>query len=324
MTRLTGIIGNPPVVLSFGDLVLDLVFSIPELPVRAGVDQISSRVQTEPGGAGSFLIAGQRLGLRMVAAGAVGDDIFGRAVLDFLSTEGVDVSGALRPPGSVTTTVLVLVDRAGQHVFLGQPGTGPDIPLTPAWQSAVLQADAVHFWGYSFHERHLAGAVLAAAELAHSHRKPIVFDPGPLIGGAPPDETAHMLSLATAVLLTGEELALVTGGLDEEAGARSLLGQGVRVVVVKAGARGCTLYTAGQRAHQPAFPVEVSDTTAAGDCFAAGFTSGYLRGWPLEQVLILASAAGAAAVKKLGSGRQVPTRDEVQHIINQFDLDLDF
>ena len=64
-------------VLALGDLVADLVFTIPQLPVMAEQHQKAHSVSIEPGGAGNFLIAGARLGMGMHALGAIGDDALG-------------------------------------------------------------------------------------------------------------------------------------------------------------------------------------------------------------------------------------------------------
>ena len=49
----------------------------------------------------------------------------------------------------------------------------------------------------------------------------------------------------------------------------------------------------------PAYRVEVRDTTCAGDSFAAGFLLGISRGWPLDESLTLANAAGALCTTQL-------------------------
>ena len=106
-------------IVSIGDLVADLIVSIPEQPVVPDVHQIAKKFTLEPGGAGNFLIAGSRLGMEMVALGTIGDDLFGSAVSDALEENGVSTVGGVQQAGTNSTTVIVLVDDQGQHVFLG-------------------------------------------------------------------------------------------------------------------------------------------------------------------------------------------------------------
>ena len=61
----------------------------------------------------------------------------------------------------------------------------------------------------------------------------------------------------------------------------------------------------------------VRDTTAAGDCFDAGYLLAYLKGWSPLDCARLANCAGAAAVQKVGGGRNVPTLQEVRRMISQ-------
>ena len=85
---------NQPIV-SIGDLVADLIVSIPTLPAEAGHHQIAEEIQLEPGGGANLLIAGARLGYPMAAIGALGDDLWGYEVAGLIRSEGVDLSGVV-------------------------------------------------------------------------------------------------------------------------------------------------------------------------------------------------------------------------------------
>jgi ribokinase len=93
---------------------------------------------------------------------------------------------------------------------------------------------------------------------------------------------------------------------------------GPRTVVMKWGAAGCRVYTDGPEGIAvPGLPVTVRDTTAAGDCFDAGYIWAHLGGRSLEECARLANCAGAAAVGKLGGGRNVPTAEELRGLISR-------
>ena len=88
----------------------------------------------------------------------------------------------------------------------------------------------------------------------------------------------------------------------------ALLMGGTRVIVTR-GARGCTLFAAGQEPlHSPAFPAEERDATGAGDCFLAGFALGLLRKLSSERALQIANFCGAQAVAAVG----IPRIDEAR------------
>jgi len=75
--------------------------------------------------------------------------------------------------------------------------------------------------------------------------------------------------------------------------AQRLLERGVGSVIVTKGSKGADFYSEGQAFHQPIHPVEVVDTTGAGDGFRAGFVTGLVTGRSLPECVRLASVVGA-------------------------------
>ena len=308
-------------IISVGDLVADLVISIPTLPVEADQNQIADDIQIEPGGAGNFLIAGARLGMKMTALGAMGkDDSFSAAILTILESEGVNIKQVALQ--GTSTTVFVLVDSSGKHVFLGRYGAGPNIPLSDQWEDSIRSTDALHAWGYTLKEPRLAQTMLSSMALARRHHIPVVFDPGPFMSDSISEQREAVLQNTSIILLTTEEIPEITGGMEKQAGIDYLFKQGVEMVCVKRGPDGCQIHSPAGIAEHPGFNVAVRDTTAAGDSFAAAFLYGYLNNWDHSQIALIANAMGAAKVRKFGSGRQVPTLAEVRAVLTQFNCNI--
>ncbi|MEI7988692.1 MAG: carbohydrate kinase family protein [Chloroflexota bacterium] len=303
-------------VVSFGDLTADVVLTIPTLPVIAGEDQLVRKIQIEPGGAGNFLISGTRLGLRMIGLGAVGDDAFGVAALNALMYEGVDIHWIRRQHGGTTTTVFVLVDDLGKHVFLGQFGNGEKIPLSGEWKQVIQQTDAVQVWGYTLKEERISEAMLELIAYACQNQRPVCFDPGPWMADVPAERWKTILASCTILLLSETEIPGFIGKAGDWQSARGLLDWGPQIVCVKLGSQGCVVMSRTETIEHPGFSVPIRDTSAAGDAFAAGFVYAYLNKWTLEQIAAFANAMGAAKVQKLGSGRQVPTMEEVRRVLS--------
>jgi sugar/nucleoside kinase (ribokinase family) len=316
--------GDALTVLSIGDLVVDIVVSIPSLPVEAGGHQLASQIRLEPGGAGNFLIAGARLGMEMVALGAIGDDPLGSSMLDVLVQEGIHTAGIVQQPDTNSTTVIVLVDAAGKHVFLGGYGEGPAVDIPGSWIAAVETAQAVFALGYTLQEQRIAEAALQAMKRAHEIGIPVFFDPGPEMVKTTPDQITRVLETSKVILLTEEEIPLMTGGAGGLEAARGLLSLGPHLICVKRGPRGCVLFTDGDTIVHPGYPVVVKDTAAAGDSFAAAFIYAYLNGWSMGDLAAFANAMGAAKVRKVGSGTQVPTADDVREVLKTFQVGIVF
>ncbi len=308
----------PFTIVTLGDLVADIAVALPQLPLVPGHYQEAHTVRLEPGGAGNFLIAGARIGMRMRSVGALGDDAFGRDVAATLAAEGVDMALVEHPPATGTTVVLVLNDDSGQTVMTGAYGAGPPLTFLPSWEQAIQASSAVFAFGYSLRELRIQDAVLTAMEHGRALGRPVFFDPGPefFLLEAPARERA--LAAAQILLLTEDEVPIT--------GARrpaDLLRHSA-VVVVKRGPAGCQVWTRDGTLEVPGFPVQARDVAGAGDCFAAAFVFGHLSGWGLERAATVANAMGAAKVQKRGTGRQAPTLDELRAVLAGHRPDLLF
>ena len=64
-------------------------------------------------------------------------------------------------------------------------------------------------------------------------------------------------------------------------------------------------------------PLDVVDTTAAGDAFSAALSVGIVEGKSLEEAVAFANAAGALAVTKLGARPSIPTLAELETFLSK-------
>lgn len=309
-------------VVSIGDLVVDIIVRGSQFPIEPSAHQVVKQIALEPGGAGNFLIAGSHLGLSMSGLGVLGEDHFGSALLDILDKKNIDTTGVVCPKDSTTTTVVVLANESGKHVFLGKYGASSEISLSESWRASLRDADAVQGWGYTLREERLTKALLDGMAYAHQHGSLVFFDPGPQAAEAEPEHCQTALENSDVILLTEDEIPHLLPGAQKNESARELINFGPSLVCVKRGPDGCIIFTENQVIEHPGFPVQVCDTSAAGDSFDAAFIYAHLHGWPLPHIAAFANAMGAAKVKKFGTGRQVPTSGEVRQILKEFDVGL--
>ena len=68
---------------------------------------------------------------------------------------------------------------------------------------------------------------------------------------------------------------------------------------------------AGTTVHVPAFSVQPTDTTGAGDSFNAGFLHAYVRRLPIRDSLLYGNGCGALSTRALGGTSAQPTLDEL-------------
>jgi sugar/nucleoside kinase (ribokinase family) len=308
-----------PTFVTVGGIVADLVVPIHSFPITPQVHQVVERFSVEPGGLGNCLVVAARLGMHAVALGWVGRDIFGDHVSSSLRQEEVDVDQVLRLPGRSTVSC-VLVDREGQHVFVGSMGVrGPD-RLPDEWDPIIGRAPWVMSDGWVLVQN--PDPIEDAIVRAHAYGRTVVFDPGPLLHRVPDERIARVLAATTVLLLTEEEAVRLGESGSPEQLAKTLLTRGPSIVALKRGVAGALIMSQSESFVQPAFPVTVRDTTGAGDAFDAAFIAGLAFDLPLRSAAALAAAAGAVAVSKLGTGTAMPTREEISAFIAAHRLGL--
>jgi sugar/nucleoside kinase (ribokinase family) len=108
---------------------------------------------------------------------------------------------------------------------------------------------------------------------------------------------APSLPFTDYALMNEDEARMLTGTADPESAAECLRALGAKHIVIKLGARGCWI----DGEILPGYPVDVVDTTGAGDCFAGGFIAGLQRGLPPLEAAKAANAVGAMSVGHLGA-----------------------
>ncbi|GLU34579.1 sugar kinase [Trinickia caryophylli] len=254
----------------------------------------------------------------------VGDDSFGRYVLDTLAKEGIDAQH-------------VNIDKrypTGFQLKAKQDdGRDPGIEYFRKGSAASHLSTEDYAADYALAARHLhltgvAPAIsLSSRELAfHLARemraagKTISFDPNlrPTLWPSREEMVTTLNSLAALAhwVLPGlEEGAVLTGFEAPEDIAAYYLDAGARGVVVKLGARGAYYRTAQSTGYVAAQPVaKVVDTVGAGDGFAVGVISALLEGRDLSDAVARGNRIGALAVQVIGDSEGFPTRDELDRI----------
>ena len=101
-----------------------------------------------------------------------------------------------------------------------------------------------------------------------------------------------------------------------EAVAQGLYDLGASIAIVTLGARGCVVCSDDGIQHVPAFPVDVVDTTGAGDAFHGAFMVAMLyEDWDISHKVRFASAVGAMNCRALGGRTGLPTFQEVEEFL---------
>jgi sugar/nucleoside kinase (ribokinase family) len=245
--------------------------------LRANEHDWAEGLFTELGGACTTLVAAQRMNLSVATLGMLGDDAYGRDVLQMLAGEGIDVRHVSVLQGRQTILCVVVTDKAGQHVFLGIKDGEPPARCPAEWRDIITQTRSIFTNGYTLRDLLEPRDVFKLLNLGRARNIPIFFDPGPSIEFLDEATLTGALALCDVLLLTGDEARFVVQA-EGPAAARELLAYGPRAVVIKAGSNGCYVATEDATLHHPGFDVPGVDTVGAGDAFVSAFIAGYLQG----------------------------------------------
>lgn len=298
-------------VLVVGDFVADeYVFGETERISREAPVLIVRYESSElkAGGAGNAAANLATLGVKVRAAGVVGDDALGTALLDEMEGQGIDVSGIIRVRGRQTEakTRILAGGRSTRRQQMIRLDRAPREPVSP---SVVKQLMA------SVAKAGRRSQAILASDYGSGAIGPDLVDALRRVkrGGVPVcvDSRYGLRSYTHLTMVKPNEVELeaasgVTlsqpGGL--ERAARKLLKLVASdVLLVTRGRNGMSLFRKGSptvhvAAHGTA---EAVDVTGAGDTVAAAFTAGLAAGGDFEQAARLANVAGALQVLKPGT-----------------------
>lgn len=292
-------------ILTFGEALVEVMRTALDQPL----DRPGPFTGPYPSGAPFiFAVQAARLGARVTAVGAVGDDAFGRCLLDQLRADHVDTRGVHTLPGYTTGVAFVAYFPGGSRDFVFHMRHAAAGQLSPEMLDAALfeNLGVLHLMGstLSIHAEALE-AGRRALELAGAAGAKFSFDPNLRPQLMPSEQAkeafAPFVEAADVIIPTDEEARLLTGqSTTADAVATLLEDKPERIVIITQGAAGCTVYTQTGEQHVAGFTVEEVDPTGAGDCFDAGFLVRWLAGDTPAEAARFANACGALAVTKQG------------------------
>ena len=305
-----------------GSINMDLVSAAPRIPT-AGETLLGSGFQMHPGGKGANqAVAIARLGYPVEMIGMVGSDLFGEQMRLHLHSAGVGVVGVETAEGP-TGIAAITVASSGENSIVVTPGA-----------NAAMSPEYV--------EKHRslirsAGMVLAQleipiesverlAEICAETDVPLMLDPAPSQPLSP--KLLQRVRWITPNETEAEFYANHSGG-GQFAGvyqsdgpaaaalqqtARAVMAQGPRNVILKLGSRGAYIVSDGIAQQVTSPPVNVIDTTAAGDALNGAFAVATMLGKSPLESLQFAVAAASISVTRSGAQPSMPTMQEVSRM----------
>jgi sugar/nucleoside kinase (ribokinase family) len=254
--------------------------------------------------------------------GCVGDDVFGRFVVETLKARRVDTSG-IRVVSDVDTSQTLIVNVTGQdRRFIHCFGANARFLAADIRPDLLARAKVLYVGGYLIMPTLEQQALANVFRTARQDGVITVLDvavPGRLDAGQGRllGELTQLLPHTDVFLPNEDEGRLITGRTDPIEQAQVFRDAGVGTAVITMGGKGSVLVGPGVRLRAGTFPIEYLDGSGGGDAFDAGYICGLLRGYDPRGCIELASALGASCVRAIGTTPGVFTRDECDSFLKQ-------
>jgi ribokinase len=290
-------------VLVIGSINMDLVTKTPQVP-RIGETLMGESFFTIPGGKGANqAVAASRLGAEVTLIGCVGNDAFGRQLVEGLTNEGINMSN-VKPVTHSATGIASITLANGDNSIIVVPGANYEV--TPEYvknyEDVIAGSDILLLQLEIPLE-----SVKEAVSIAKKHNVKVILNPAPI--QALPKDLVEQVDYFTPNEHEQELLLTSSEWTDQE--LQSIKSK----CIVTKGSKGVTLYHNGVEKEIPSFQVDVVDTTGAGDSFNGALALSLSEGISLEESCKFANAVGALSVTKLGAQGGMPTRKEIEEFL---------
>ena len=287
-------------ILVVGSLNMDFVINVKKMPL-SGETILGEDVNLVPGGKGANqAYAVGKLGGQVDMIGAVGDDLYGRMLIENLQNVGVGISGIEIIQGTPTGNAFISVDEGGENSIIVVQGANNKLTT----QMIDKHVDLIKRADIIIMQLEIPLEVVEYVKTLAQEKLIILDLPKQFLEGftiVKPNET-ELQTLIGKKLETKEELI---------SGAEELLEKGIQTVIVTLGGDGALLVTKDKTEYFKAQKVTAVDTTAAGDCFTAALALALSKGKAYAEAIQFGNSVSGIVVTRKGAQTSIPTMEEV-------------
>jgi len=280
-----------------GSSSMDLVVTSNIRP-GAGETVLGESFKTVPGGKGANqAVAAARLGADVSMIGCVGEDHYGKAILENFKSNGVSVENVKPVTDSDSGTAHIILAEGDNSIVVVK---GANDYITPDYvekaKEKIKEADIVLIQQEIPEE-----TVEYVAQLCQELKVPLLLNPAP----ARPLK-AEVIEQVSYITPNEHEAELLFEGKEKE----EVLKQYPNKLFITEGKQGVRYFNGEKEVLVPSYQVETIDTTGAGDTFNAALAVALAEGMGFEKGIQFANRAASLSVTKFGAQGGMPTRKE--------------
>ncbi|QTL50418.1 MULTISPECIES: ribokinase [Priestia] len=282
-----------------GSSSMDLVVTSNIRP-GAGETVLGESFKTVPGGKGANqAVAAARLGADVSMIGCVGEDHYGKAILENFKSNGVSVENVKPVTDSDSGTAHIILAEGDNSIVVVK---GANDYITPDYvekaKEKIKEADIVLIQQEIPEE-----TIEYVAQLCQELKVPLLLNPAP----ARPLK-AEVIEQVSYITPNEHEAELLFEGKEKE----EVLKQYPNKLFITEGKQGVRYFNGEKEVLVPSYQVETIDTTGAGDTFNAALAVALAEGMGFEKGIQFANRAASLSVTKFGAQGGMPTRKEVE------------
>ncbi|KAA8745845.1 ribokinase [Paenibacillus sp. UASWS1643] len=282
-----------------GSSSMDLVVTSSRRP-GAGETVLGDSFKTVPGGKGANqAVAAARLGAEVAMIGRVGDDAFGKDILENFRANAVNTQN-VKPVTHLESGTAHIILAEGDNSIVVVEAANREV--TPAYvdeaAEVIRNADIVLIQQEIPEE-----TVVHVSTLCAEFGTPLLLNPAP--ARTLPQE---VIDNAAYITPNEHEAEILFQGMSPAQALR----QYPNKLFITEGSKGVRYFDGNEEILVPTYKVEAIDTTGAGDTFNAAFAVALAEGKALQDSIRFANRAASLSVTKFGAQGGMPTRDEVE------------
>ncbi|MGQ4666903.1 ribokinase [Metabacillus halosaccharovorans] len=287
-----------PVITIIGSLNMDLVTVTERVPEK-GETITGQSFSTFPGGKGANqAVAAARLGAEVYMLGKVGNDSFGKQLIDLLSQEDIHDEFVVVSSTKETGTASITISEQDNRIIV-VPGANYEV--TPEWvesrESIIAKSDLLLIQlEIPLH------TVIKATEIANKYGIPVILNPAPY-----QKLPKKLVESVTFITPNESEFEQLLSDIPIEERDKV-----VAKCIVTKGEEGVDFHINHEKQTVPAVKVEVVDTTGAGDTFNGALAVAYAKTENLEESILFAVHAASLSVMKMGAQTGMPLIEEIR------------
>jgi len=309
-------------IICVGILVADVlgkpVDRFPEKGKLGLVEKMSLQIG---GCAANVAIDLAKLGLETTIIGKIGDDNFGKFLVEALNSEKVDISGLKIDKNVSTSASMVMISGDGERSILHSFGANAKFGFDDINPEVVKRAKIMLIAGTFLMPDFDGEGTRKLLKLAKENGVLCCMDTAWDSKGQWLNKIESSMKYLDWFMPSYDESCEMSGKTKPAEIAQFFQERGVKNVIIKLGGEGCFV----KQEKEDGFTIEAFtkvkaiDTSGAGDSFCAGFLAGLSKGWDIPTSAKFANAVGAHCIMEIGTTTGIKTIDETLEFIKNYE-----